>query len=91
MKLVEHADGLMQHAEVLYEKHQPIMQPDDRILAEDRMTSARDYRRGVENKSWLARAEQAKLYFERAQTALETVKGAVDTAIEIRGRKEGYY
>lgn len=38
MKVVEHADGLMQHAEVLYEKHRPIMRPDDRMLAEDRMT-----------------------------------------------------
>ena len=38
MKLVERADGLMQHAEVLYNKHRPIMRPDDRMLAEDRMT-----------------------------------------------------
>ena len=38
MKLVEHADGLMQHAEVLYEMHQHIMRPDDRMLAKDRMT-----------------------------------------------------
>ena len=38
------------------------------------LDSARDYRRGVENKAWPARAEQAKLYFERAQIALETVK-----------------
>jgi hypothetical protein len=38
MKLVERADGLMQHAEVLYNKHRPIMRPDDCMLAEDRMT-----------------------------------------------------
>jgi hypothetical protein len=38
MKLVEHADGLMQYAQVLYEKHRPIMRPDDRMLAEDRIT-----------------------------------------------------
>ena len=38
MKLVERADGLMQHAEALYNKHRPIIRPNDRMLAEDRMT-----------------------------------------------------
>ena len=37
MKLVERADGLMQHADVLYNEHRPIMRPNDRMLAEDRM------------------------------------------------------
>jgi len=37
MKLVEQADGLMQHAQALYEQHEPIMRRDDRMLAADRM------------------------------------------------------
>jgi len=37
MKLVEHADQLMQYAEVLLREHQAIMRHDDRTLAEDRM------------------------------------------------------
>jgi len=91
MKLVEQADGFMQCAQVLYEQHGPIMRPDDRMLAEDRMSSARDYRQGVEAKSWPGQGDQAKLYLERAHIALETVKGAVDMAIEIRSRKERFY
>jgi len=38
------------------------------------LVSARDYRRGVEDKPWIDQAKQAKLYLERAQIALETVK-----------------
>jgi hypothetical protein len=37
MKLVEHADELMQHAEILLMENQTIMRYDDRVLAEDRM------------------------------------------------------
>ena len=44
------------------------------LLRRPSLDSARDYRQGVEMKSWSARSEQAKLYFERAQIALETVK-----------------
>ena len=35
---------------------------------------ANDFRHGVEGKSWLAQTEQAKLYFNQAQEALESVK-----------------
>jgi hypothetical protein len=38
MKLIERVDVLMQQAEVLYEQYEHWMKPDDRILAEDRMT-----------------------------------------------------
>jgi hypothetical protein len=38
MKLIEHADVLMQQAEVLYEQYKHWMKPDDSILAEDRTT-----------------------------------------------------
>jgi len=41
---------------------------------EDFSYSASDFRHGVEEKSWLAQAEQARLYFNQAQDALETVK-----------------
>jgi len=37
MKLVEHTDELMQHAEILLRENQSIMTYDDRVLAEDRM------------------------------------------------------
>jgi hypothetical protein len=37
MRLVEHADELMQYAEILLRDHRAIMRHDDRILAEDRM------------------------------------------------------
>ena len=36
--------------------------------------SATDVRHGVEEKFWLAQTEQANLYSDRAQEALETVK-----------------
>jgi hypothetical protein len=38
MKLIERADVLMQQAQILYDQHEHWMKPDDRILAEDRMT-----------------------------------------------------
>ncbi|KAI0245153.1 hypothetical protein BJV78DRAFT_1288889 [Lactifluus subvellereus] len=91
MKLIERADVLMQQAQMLYEQHEHWMKPDDRILAEDRMTIASDFMRCAKEKSLLTRAEPAKLYLDRAQEALETVKGAVDATIEIRKRKEGSY
>ena len=37
MKLVEEADALMQYAEALYKKNDPIMRPADRRLVEERM------------------------------------------------------
>jgi hypothetical protein len=37
MKLVKHADELIQYAEILLSDHQSVMRNDDRILAEDRM------------------------------------------------------
>ncbi|KAH9057252.1 hypothetical protein EDB87DRAFT_1578883 [Lactarius vividus] len=74
MKTVEGADRLMQHAHVLYEQYEHIMKPIERTLAEDRMSFANDVRHGVEEKFWLAQAEQASLYSDRAQEALETVK-----------------
>ena len=37
MSLVEQADALMQYAEALYKKNDPIIRPADRILVEDRM------------------------------------------------------
>lgn len=86
MKIVERADGLMQHAHVLYEHYEHVMRPIDRTLAEDRMSFATDIRHGVEEKCWLSQTEQANLYSGRAQEALETVKRFVDEAIVFRGR-----
>jgi len=86
MKLVQQADELLQHAKILYETHKPIMRPDYRILAEDKMVSATDFRRGIEEKPWWdrGRAEQAELYLEHARMALETVKMAAGVAIDNR-------
>jgi len=37
MDLVEQADALMQYAEALYKKNDPIMRPADRMLVGERM------------------------------------------------------
>jgi len=37
VKQVERADALMQRAHVLYEKHEPMMNPNDRRWAEDQL------------------------------------------------------
>jgi len=87
MKLVKHADGMVQSAEVLFRNHQSIMRGDDRILAEDWILSAKKLRRGVERKLWLARVRQARLYFELARSALDKIKEAVEMAVEIRNRE----
>ncbi|KAH9166413.1 hypothetical protein EDB89DRAFT_1910730 [Lactarius sanguifluus] len=73
-KILDEADRLMEHTRALYEKHEQIMNPIDRTVAEDKMTWANDFRHGIEDKSWMDQAEQAKLYFNQAQEALETVK-----------------
>jgi len=91
MKLVEDADEILHHAEILFRDHQSIMRHDDRILAEDQIVNAWDHRHGVEQRRWPARAGQARLYFEHAQVALNTVKDAVERAIEIRSRRGGFY
>ncbi|KAH8987542.1 hypothetical protein EDB86DRAFT_2832242 [Lactarius hatsudake] len=82
--VLEEADRLMEQAGALYENHKQIMKPINRTVAEDKMTWAKDFRHGVEEKSWMDQAEQAKLYFNQAQEALETVKKCVDKEIEIR-------
>jgi len=74
MKLVENADGLMQKAEKLFQDHQSNMRSDDRSLSEDRIINAKDFRDGIERKPWPNRAEQARLYHEQAQAALDAVK-----------------
>ena len=38
MKIVEQANRLMQHAQVLYERHENIIEPEDREVAKDRMS-----------------------------------------------------
>lgn len=47
-------------------------------LSESRGTpspgSAKELRLGVEEKSWIAKVEQAKLYSKRAQMVLDTVE-----------------
>ncbi|KAI0296102.1 hypothetical protein B0F90DRAFT_1669871 [Multifurca ochricompacta] len=83
MKNVERADRLMREAKILYEKYGLMMRPDDRVLVEDRMTIAGDYRHGVEEKSLWAQAEQARLYLNFAQEALKTVQRAVGVVVEI--------
>jgi len=83
MEIVKQADRLMDQAQVLYEKYEDIMEPTDRTVAEDRMIIAEDFRQGVEEKFWLAKRPQAKLYLNQAQGALETVKKYVDEAVEI--------
>ncbi|KAH8987540.1 hypothetical protein EDB86DRAFT_3245749 [Lactarius hatsudake] len=85
-KILENADKLMEHTRALYENYEQIMKPIDRTVAEDKMTLANDFRHGVEGKSWLAQAEQAKLFFNQAQDALATVKRCVDEAIETSWR-----
>ncbi|KAH9015028.1 hypothetical protein EDB84DRAFT_1582292 [Lactarius hengduanensis] len=81
-KILENADKLMEHTRALYETYEQIMKPIDRTVAEDKMTLANDFRHGVEGKSWLAQAEQAKLYFNQAQEALATVKETAITYAE---------
>lgn len=89
MKIVEQADRLMNQAQVLYEKYEHIIGPTDRTVAEGKMTIAEDCRHGMGEKSWLAKAAHAKLYLNKAQEALDTVKKYVNEAVEIRSQKEG--
>jgi hypothetical protein len=38
MTIVEQANRTMQHAQVLYEKNEKIMEPEDREVAKDKMS-----------------------------------------------------
>ncbi|KAH9035117.1 hypothetical protein EDB83DRAFT_2318804 [Lactarius deliciosus] len=97
MKIVEQANRLMQRAQVLYEEHENIMEPKDREEAKDRMIefsdnltrSAKGLKRSVQERFWLAQAEEAKRYLNRAQEALGMIKRIVDETIEIGSQKEG--
>ncbi|KAI9447454.1 hypothetical protein H4582DRAFT_2051210 [Lactarius indigo] len=89
VQIVEKADKLMHQAEVLYKEYEHIIGPRDRTVAESRMAIAEDFKHGAEEKSWLDRRAQAKLYLSHAKEALETVKESVGEAIENRSQKEG--
>ncbi|KAH9168337.1 hypothetical protein EDB89DRAFT_1909407 [Lactarius sanguifluus] len=99
MKIVEQANRLMQRAQVLYEEHENIMEPKDREEAKDRMIefsgnltrSAKGLKRSVQERFWLAQAEEAKRYLSRAQEALGMIKRIVDETIEIGSQKEGVW
>jgi len=80
MGVVEDTDRLMQEAEVLFANKKSIMRSDYRVVAEDQMICAREFRQGIEKKSCVAKAKQAKLYSERAQMALDAVKQAIENA-----------
>ncbi|KAI9451016.1 hypothetical protein BJY52DRAFT_1226895 [Lactarius psammicola] len=92
MKIVEQANRLIQHAQVLYEKHQDIIEPKDREVAKDRMSnfsrSAKVLKHSVQDRFWLAQAEEAKRYLSHAQEALGIVKRIINDANEIGSQKE---
>jgi hypothetical protein len=87
MKIVDQANRLMQRAQVLYEKHENIMEPKDREVVEHRMRGAEDFKHDVQEMFWLAQTEEAKLYLNHAQEVLRMVKRIVDNAMEITGQK----
>jgi len=74
MSVVERADRQIQYAKALFSDHQSVMRSDDCILVKDQMLYAKELRLGVEEKSWIAKVEQAKLYSKRAQMVLDTVE-----------------
>ncbi|KAH8982625.1 hypothetical protein EDB86DRAFT_3085993 [Lactarius hatsudake] len=80
-KILREADKLMEHARALYENYEQIMKPVDRTVAKDKMVWANDFKHGMEGKSWMDQAEQAKLYFNQAQEALETAKNILHMAL----------
>ncbi|KAH9014223.1 hypothetical protein EDB85DRAFT_2157580 [Lactarius pseudohatsudake] len=88
-QIVRKADKLMNQAQILYEEYEHIIRSRDRTVAESRMAIAEDFKHGAEEKSWLDRRAQAKLYLSHAKEALETVKESVGEAIENRSQKEG--
>ncbi|KAI9447455.1 hypothetical protein H4582DRAFT_2051211 [Lactarius indigo] len=88
MKVVEQANRLMQNAQFLYEEHENIMGPKDRKVAKDRMSDAKGLKRSVQERFWLAQAEEAKRYLNHAQEAFGMVKRIVDEAIEVGSQKE---
>ncbi|KAH9166408.1 hypothetical protein EDB89DRAFT_2075893 [Lactarius sanguifluus] len=89
IQIVGKADKLMHQAEILYKEYEHIIGPRDRPVAESRMAIAEDFKHGAEEKSWLDRRAQAKLYLSHAKEALGTVKEFVGKAIENRSQKEG--
>ncbi|KAI0274573.1 hypothetical protein BGY98DRAFT_1098870 [Russula aff. rugulosa BPL654] len=78
MRGVERADRQIQRAEVLLRDHQSVMRSDDRIFLEEHMLCAKEFRFGVERKSWRAKVEQAKQYSKRAQMVLDMIKDIVE-------------
>jgi len=83
MKLVETADGLMLHAEALYEQHENKMDPHDHDFTTSQLSLASDLRYGLEEKSLLAKRKQAIQYLRRAEDALETIKRIVDETTKL--------
>ncbi|KAH9166402.1 hypothetical protein EDB89DRAFT_1910720 [Lactarius sanguifluus] len=68
------ADDLLNEATELLEQHREVTNEEDYNMARALLTSARDFRHGLEGKSVIRRSHQSRLYFDRAHETLETVK-----------------
>ncbi|KAI9451012.1 hypothetical protein BJY52DRAFT_1299959 [Lactarius psammicola] len=80
------ADDLLNEATELLEHHKEVTNEEDYNMARSLLTSARDFRHGLERKSVIRRSQQSRLYLDKAHETLETVKQvALEGAIKIRG------
>ncbi|KAH8990993.1 hypothetical protein EDB92DRAFT_1816503 [Lactarius akahatsu] len=68
------ADDLLNEATELLEQHREVTSEEDYIMARALLTSARDFRHGLEGKSVIRRSQQSRLYLDKAHETLETVK-----------------
>jgi len=83
-KQVERSDRQLRQAQALYEGYRAKMDRYDRDLAHGLLEYSGDLRYGFEDKYFLTRIRQAKLYCSRVGETLRMMQMAVEKAIDAR-------
>ncbi|KAH8982636.1 hypothetical protein EDB86DRAFT_326563 [Lactarius hatsudake] len=79
------ADDLLSEATELLEQHRKVTNEEDYNMARALLTSARDFRHGLEGRGVIRRSQQSRLYLDKAHETLETVKQVtLEGVIKIR-------
>ncbi|KAH8984248.1 hypothetical protein EDB92DRAFT_1819177 [Lactarius akahatsu] len=77
-KQVKESDRRLERAQALFKKHQAVMNPHDRVLAQSLLQYSKDLRDGLETKWISTQIEQAQLYRIQVDKTLQVIQAAVE-------------
>ncbi|KAH9018052.1 hypothetical protein EDB85DRAFT_2154751 [Lactarius pseudohatsudake] len=90
---VEESDRRLERAQALFKRHQAVMNPHDRVLAQSLLEFSKDLRDGLETKCISTQIRQARLYRIQVDKTLQDIQAAVERtdvwAIEVNSADGG--